>query len=227
LSRVGNPQRPAPRGGRRGSEPPGGASAEADAVLDAVLAFAQSCRYERGHTHQVTRLALALYDCLQPLHGLGPRERRWLQCGALLHDIGWIEGQPRHHKTALRLILAEPSLPFDRRRRRLIGLIARYHRRRAPQDGDKYFRRLSGEDRQRVRVLAGILRVADGLDRSHAGVIRSVACEVSAQEIRMVCDAGGPADSEKAAAEAKADLLESVFHRRCRVEVPVQARTAR
>jgi hypothetical protein len=43
----------------------------------------------------------------------------------------------------------------------------------------------------------------------------------------MVCDAGGPADSEKAAAEAKADLLESVFHRRCRVEVPVQARTAR
>jgi putative phosphoesterase len=214
-------------GPRRVSEPPGDAAAGADAALDAVLAFAQRCRYERGHTHHVTRLALALFDCLEPLHGLGPGERRWLQYGALLHDIGWVEGQQGHHKTALRLILAEPSLPFDRRRRWLIGLIARYHRRRAPQDGDKYFRRLSGADRQRVRVLAGILRVADGLDRSHACIVRSVTCAVSAQEIRMVCDAGGPADSEKAAAEAKADLLESVFHRRCRVEVPVQARTAR
>ncbi len=60
----------------------------------------------------MTDLALAIFDQLQ-IFGLGPQERLWLQYGALLHDIGWIEGRQGHHKTSLRLILAEPSLPFD------------------------------------------------------------------------------------------------------------------
>lgn len=191
-------------------------------VLDAVLAFAQSCHYEREHTHQVTRLALDLFDELQGLHGMGDQERLWLQYGALLHDIGWIEGQQGHHKTSLRLILADTELPFEHRERQIIGLIARYHRKAVPQPWHPYFRDLSLGDRHRVRVLAGILRVADGLDRSHANVIRSVKCKVSSREITMVCEAGGPADGEIAAAEEKADLLESVFTRRCVVKAPVK-----
>ena len=191
-------------------------------ALDAVLAFADVCNYEPRHTYQVTDLALALFDQLQSLHGLGPQERLWLQYGALLHDIGWIEGGRGHHKTSLRLILAEPSLPFERRKRWIVGLIARYHRRAVPSDRHKYFRRLSREDQQRVRVLAGILRVADGLDSTHTNVIRRVTCEVSSREIGIVCEANGPADEEIAAVAEKADLLESVWERRCVVKVLVR-----
>ena len=190
-------------------------------VLEAVLAFARSCNYEREHTHQVTRLALEIFDGLKKLHGLGLQEKLWLQYGALLHDIGWIEGQRGHHKTALRLILADTGLPLEHRERQIIGLIARYHRKAVPQPRHPYFRDLSPADQHGVRVLAGILRVADGLDRSHANVIRSVKCKVSSREITMVCEADGPADGEIAAAEEKADLLESVFDRGCVVKVPV------
>ena len=195
---------------------------EAGSVLDAVLAFALSCHYEQEHTHQVTRLALDLFDGLKGLHGLGPQERLWLQYGALLHDIGWIEGQQGHHKTALRLILADTGLPFEHRERQIVGLIARYHRKAVPQQRHPYFRDLGPADQHRVRVLAGILRVADGLDRSHANVIRRVKCKVSSREVTIVCEAGGPADAEIAAAEEKADLLESVLDRRCVVKVPVK-----
>ncbi len=96
-----------------------------------------------------------------------------------------------------------------------------------PNDRHKYFSRLSREDQQRVRVLAGILRVADGLDRSHTNVIRRVTCEVSSREIGIVCETNGPADEEMAAAEEKADLLESVFERRCVVKVLVKTQAAR
>jgi putative phosphoesterase len=191
-------------------------------VLDAVLAFARSCNYGPEHTHQVTRLALELFDGLKDLHGLGPQDRLCLQCGALLHDIGWIEGQQGHHKTSLRLIMGEPSLPFDRRERQIVALIARYHRKAMPEERHQYFRNLRPADQHRVRVLAGILRVADGLDRSHANVIRRVTGEVSDREIRIVCEAAGPADGEITAAEEKADLLENVFNRRCVVKVPVK-----
>ncbi len=195
---------------------------EARSVLDAVIAFARDCNYEPEHTHQVTELALAIFDQLQSLHGMGPQERLWLQYGALLHDIGWSEGPQGHHKTSLRLILAAPSLPFERRERWIVGLIARYHRRAVPNERHKYFNRLSREDQHRVRVLAGILRVADGLDCTHTNVIRSVTCEVSSREIRLVCEASGAADEESAAVAEKADLLESVFDRRCVVKVVVK-----
>jgi len=194
----------------------------APSVLDAVVAFARDCNYEPEHTHQVTELALAIFDQLQGLHGMGSQERLWLQYGALLHDIGWIEGQQGHHKTSLRLIMGEPSLPFDRRERQIVGLIARYHRKAIPNDRHQYFNRLSPEDQHRVRVLAGILRVADGLDCTHTNVIRRVTCKVSSREIRMVCEANGSADSEISAAEEKADLLESVFNRHCVVKVLVK-----
>ena len=208
--------------GRLREKTPKDARTEARSVLDAVIAFARDCNYEPEHTHQVTELTLAIFDQLQNLHGMGPQERLWLQYGALLHDIGWIEGQQGHHKTSLRLILAEPSLPFERRERWIVGLIARYHRRAVPNERHQYFNRLCREDQHQVRVLAGILRVADGLDRTHTNVIRRVTCEVSSREIRLVCEASGPADEEIAAAEGKADLLESIFDRRCVVKVLVK-----
>jgi putative phosphoesterase len=191
-------------------------------TLDAVLALARSCRYEQEHTHQVTRLALEVFDQLQDLHGMGPQERLWLQYGALLHDIGWIEGQSEHHKTALRLIMAEPSLPFEHRERTIVGLIARYHRKALPDRRHKYFGALSRADQDRVRVLAGILRVADGLDCSHQSVVQSVHGEVSAAEIVLSCETKGPVDCELAAAEKKADLLGSVFGRPCTIRVSVK-----
>jgi len=199
--------------------PGDGPTEQTGGALDAVLALAQSCDYERQHTHQVTKLALQIFDQLESLHRMGPRERFWLQCGALLHDIGWTEGQQGHHKTALRLILADPRLPWTRRQREIVGLIARYHRKALPNEQHEYFPDLRGADRHGVRVLAGILRVADGLDRSHLSLIRRVVCEVSDSKVTFVCDADGPAEFEVEAATKKADLLEGVFARRVAIEV--------
>jgi exopolyphosphatase/guanosine-5'-triphosphate,3'-diphosphate pyrophosphatase len=182
--------------------------------LPAVLALAESCRYERQHTHQVAKLALEIFDGLKALHRLGPPERFLLYCGALLHDIGWLEGRKGHHKTAMKWIVAEPRLPFERRERQIVALIARYHRKALPQAEDKYFGGLDEVDQRRVEVLAGILRVADGLDRSHDNAVQAIYCRVSARCIEVGYRAEGRAEIEIAAAEKKADLLERVFGRR-------------
>ncbi|UCD53588.1 MAG: YfcE family phosphodiesterase [Phycisphaerales bacterium] len=182
-------------------------------VLEAALALATRCRYEREHTHQVTRLALELFDQLRDLHQLGAGDRFWLECGALLHDIGWTEGQQGHHKTALRLIVADPRLPLERREREIVGLIARYHRKSLPSEQHKHYGNLHPSDQHRVAVLGGILRLADGLDRTHASVVQRLACKVSPRKITIDCQVREPADIEFMAAKKKADLLESVFRR--------------
>ena len=195
----------------KGTKPPG--RGKSQKVLEAVLALATRCRYEREHTHQVTKLALELFDQLQGLHQLGPGDRFWLECGALLHDIGWTEGQQGHHKTALRLIMADPRLPLERREREIVGLIARYHRKALPSDEHKHYGNLHSADQQRVAILGGILRVADGLDRTHGSVVQKLACKVSPRKITITCQVREPADIEFMAARKKADLLESVLRR--------------
>jgi putative phosphoesterase len=187
---------------------------EDTACLKAVTALARRCRYEAGHTHQVTRLALELFDELQELHHLGADDRFLLQCGAMLHDIGWMEGAKGHHKTAFRLIMEAEGLPFTRQERQLVGLIARYHRKSLPSSTHPEYAVLPTHDRRRLRILAGILRVADGLDRSHGDVVRQLHCHVSPGTIAIQCTAPGPALSEHVAAMAKASLLERVFRRK-------------
>jgi exopolyphosphatase/pppGpp-phosphohydrolase len=186
--------------------------------LETTLALARRCRYEREHTHHVTGLALRLFDRLQELHGLGQAERGWLIYASLLHDIGWIEGRKGHHKTALRLILEDNSLPLDDRQRRIVGLVARHHRKAAPSREHELFVALRKADRQVVRVLAGLLRVADGLDRMHASAVRDVRCQVTARDVIIRCEVAGDAQEDIAAAEKKGDLFEYVFRRKLVLE---------
>jgi len=192
--------------------------AQADDRMQAVLQLAQSCRYETEHAHQVTRLALRLFDELQPLHSQGDTERFWLQCGALLHDIGWVKGQQKHHKTSLQIILNAPSLPFDERERLIIASIARYHRKALPHAGHAHFAALEEADQHIVKVLAGMLRVADGLDRTHWCVVNDLSCEISATTITIRCAVNGYAEPERLEALEKGGLLEQVFNRQLAIE---------
>lgn len=186
--------------------------------LESVLHLAESCEYEVGHTHQVTRLALRLFDELQPVHRLGAEERFWLHAGALLHDIGWIEGRKGHHKTALHTILNTPLLPFDNGECLVIGSIARYHRRALPKKKHGHFAALKPPQRHIVSVLAAILRVADGLDRTHQSLVQDLSCEITPEQIRVRCSARRPVDIERRSALKKGQLLEKVLKRDLVVE---------
>ena len=187
-------------------------------ALEAVLALARKCNYEREHTHQVEKLALQLFDQLVELHHLGGQERFMLRCGALLHDIGWLEGQKGHHKTALRIIMDSPVLRFDFPQRRIIGLIARYHRKSLPEEQHSYYRDLDAKDRDIVRKLAGILRVADSLDRTHQSKVEDISCRAGRKQIWLTCRSVKSLESEFAAARDKAELFEQVFGRKLAME---------
>ena len=53
-----------------------------------VEELGERCHYWSEHARQVARMAHALFDQTAGRHGLGAREREWLEFGALLHDVG-------------------------------------------------------------------------------------------------------------------------------------------
>ncbi|MDQ1317188.1 MAG: Phosphoesterase, partial [Candidatus Poribacteria bacterium] len=189
-----------------------------DDRLKASFQLAKSCGYEEEHSNQVAKLSLSLFDELQPLHQLGQRERFLLHNSAILHDIGWIEGQNKHHKTALKIILGDTTLLLNERERLIVGSIARYHRAALPKMKHPHFSSLEPSDRKIVEVLASILRIADGLDRTHQSMVNSVSCEITMDRITIRCDVMRPSEADRQAALDKGQLIQKVFKKKLSIE---------
>jgi exopolyphosphatase/pppGpp-phosphohydrolase len=191
---------------------------EQDAKLQSVLKLAQLCEYDSGHAHQVTRLALRIFDGLKPLHQLSQSERFILQCACILHDIGWIEGQKNHHKASLEIILNAPLLALDNKERMIIGSVARYHRKALPKPDHDHFATLDSKEKSVVSKLSAILRVADGLDHSHNAHIRDLSCKVTKEKIYIRCVAPVAYLDEERYAIFKGDLFVKTFDRALEIQ---------
>jgi len=175
--------------------------------------LAERCAYEVEHAQQVSFLALRLFDLLQPLHGMGLRQRTWLHCAGILHDIGWMYGQRKHHKNSMKLILDADDVLADRRERRIVSSIARYHRRALPRDDHEHYASLQAGDRHTVRMLGGILRLADGLDRTHQDAVEDISCAMAGTRLVLRVHGRGVVDGEIEAGRRKSILLAKAFHR--------------
>lgn len=193
-------------------------------ILTAVRQFAAACGYEQQHAEQVTRLAEMLFDALLPLHKLEASARLYLTCAGILHDIGWLDGQRGHHKRSMAMILEETSLPLKPAERATIALSARYHRKALPKPSHRVYASLSRTRRKTVDILSAILRIADGLDRSHTDAVKAVEAVISDKQIEFICRTDGNAGAEMKFARKKADLLEHIFGRTAAfTETPIKS----
>jgi exopolyphosphatase / guanosine-5'-triphosphate,3'-diphosphate pyrophosphatase len=139
-----------------------------------VARFARHLGDVSQHPEHVARLALQIFDQLGDALELPPEARDWLEFAALLHDVGHHIGHRDHQRHSYYLITNGELLGFRREELEVIGLTARYHRKAQPKDTDDGYAALSRSDRRIVRALSAVLRIADGLDRSHYGVVRDV-----------------------------------------------------
>lgn len=183
---------------------------DAEQKIVQVRQFAQQCGYEQEHSEQVLKLSTILFKKLKSIHSLGAYELYLLTCAAILHDIGWMQGQTGHHKAAMRMILDDRTLPFDETERKMIALIARYHRKALPKPSHAVYGELTEKQQTQVRFLGGIMRIADGLDRSHMNVTERIEVNTSGGVIHVQCKMRGSGTPELVAAGKKADLFESV-----------------
>ena len=106
-----------------------------------------------------------MFDQTRGIHGLTDREREWLEYAALMHDLGAHISYARHHRHSYYLIKNGDLRGFTPEEVEIVANVARYHRRGHPRKAHVGFASLAKSGRVTVRVLAGILRIADALDR--------------------------------------------------------------
>ena len=177
-------------------------------LRDVALRFGERCRFDRAHSAHVTAHSLALFDALapgQPL--LDTRSRELLEAAAILHDVGYFIGHDKHHRHSWHLIIHAPLTGLTARELALVAAVARYHRGSLPKPSHEAWTRVTEDDRPLVRLLAGILRVADGLDRSQTGQVSAITLEQRNDALIVVAHGEADLGVELYGARAKSDLL--------------------
>ena len=183
----------------------------------ACIALGRHLGFEEEHSRQDARIAVMLFDQTFDLHGLDDECRDLLYCAGLLHDIGYVEGYWGHHKTAYRLIM-EADLPgLTEREVRIVANVARYHRGARPKLKHKGFAALDADDRELVETLSAILRLADGLDRSHTDAVRDLEVWLDGDELVLLLECPFGCSAEVWAGEKKGRFFGEVFGVRLRV----------
>jgi len=192
-----------------------------------VIDLAERCSWEADHSRQVAALALALFDQTKTVHGLGDREREWLDYAACLHDIGNHISYKGHHRHSYYLIKNGDLRGFEPEEIEVIALVARYHRRATPKPEHDGIVELSKERRHAVEGLAAFLRIAETLDRSRHGVIRALEARLRLGELRIKVQASGDSELELWAANRQAEPLAEALGKRVQIEKVPYRRSAK
>jgi exopolyphosphatase/guanosine-5'-triphosphate,3'-diphosphate pyrophosphatase len=205
---------------------PGVAHRLGDIRRRSVLRMAAAFHEDTSHIRHATDLALEIFDGLASEHGLDDADRDLLEAAGLLHNVGLFISHAAHHRHSYYVIRHTDQLDgFTDHEIELVALIARYHRKSHPKPSHPEFQTLAATDQQRVRLLAGMLRLGIALDRSRGGAVRSVAVRrgKDAVVVEVHHDPDADVSLEEYAAEDRVSLLSTALDRPVRLDFEVRS----
>ncbi len=130
-----------------------------------------------------------------------------LHLASLLHDVGYAIGEKGHHKHSRYIIEHCAHLkPFSRDVTENIAMLALSHRKKAKKS---WLAKRFDDDLIMLR-LAAVLRIADGIDRNHRGLVQIVSVEVCAKKLTITLRGATPKMIEHILLK-KADLWPIAF----------------
>lgn len=184
-----------------------------------VLTTMRRFEVDENHAQQVATLAEQLFDDTVELHELPVDDRALLRHAAMLHDLGHLISGKGHAKHGQYIIRNIRMNGFTAPEVEVLANLVRYHSRSEPKLGHPAFAQLRTCDRRRVRLLAGMLKIADGLDRSHNQRVARLEATIEDHRLLVEAHSSHPCEMERWAAEQRTTLLSEAFGRPIELEV--------
>ena len=190
----------------------------AEGLRQQARRFAARLHSDAGHCEQVRRLAAQLFDRLTPVHELPPGLRVTLELGALLHDVGRTVNSKAHHKHGEYLVRNADIPGLGTHQQTMVACLVRYHGKATPEPHHRQYRFLAPQERQRVRELAGVLKMAVALDTADTQAIRRIEVRIQKKDVRVRLIAPPETFLDFRQLRRKAEMFEKEFSVRLRFE---------
>ena len=165
---------------------------------------------KRGET--LERIALTLFDSMKRIHGLGKRERLLLQLAARLHDCGKYISMVNLGECSYNIIMSTEIIGLSHKEREIVANVVKYNHEPFVYYYNTDGRGVLDEDAYLVVAkLTAILRVANGLDRSHKQKFKDVKTVVKDGQLVIQVDTEADITLERGLFTKRADFFEEVY----------------
>jgi exopolyphosphatase/guanosine-5'-triphosphate,3'-diphosphate pyrophosphatase len=151
-----------------------------------------------AHVEHVTDLSIQLFKQLRVLHKFPRQLLKVLKVSAMLHDSGKRIKYYNHHRHSSYIILNSNLYGISHRDLTLAAFIAHAHKKDdiASAEWAKFKQLIGEEDYEVVRKLGVILKIAESLDRSMSGLVKTLNCDVLGDSVIMKTEVDGDATLE-------------------------------
>lgn len=164
----------------------------------------------RGET--LEKIALTIFDSIRRVHGFGKRERLLLQLSTILHDCGKYISMANLGECSYSIIMATEIIGLSHKEREIVANVVKYNH--MEFDYYKVMSAQSAIDREaylKIAKLTAILRLANGLDRSHKQKFRDVKTSLRENELIITVDTNEDITLEKGLFGARAAFFQEVY----------------
>lgn len=181
-----------------------------------IIACAQniSKRYRgsKKRSETLEQIALAIFDSMKKVHGLGKRERLLLQLSTILHDCGKYISMINLAECSYNIIMSTEIIGLSHMERQIVANVVKYNHMEFEyfEEMSRYGMRDKGEY-LKIAKLTAILRLANGLDRSHKQKFKNVKPTLKDNQLIITVDTNEDITLEKGLFGANAMFFEEVY----------------
>ncbi len=151
-----------------------------------VINLAKRHNYDENHTNIILNISHKIFDSVKEKFRLTDKDAEYLEASCYLHDIGHSIAHSQHHRHSYYLIRNSEMLGYNDEEIEIIANISRYHRKSHPKPKHEWFMKLNDANKKKVILLAGILRIADGLDRGHKSSVSDIKIFISGNTFNII-----------------------------------------
>ena len=157
-------------------------------------------------------ITLSIFDCLKKRSGLSGRDRLLLRIAAILHDCGKYISLYNLADCSYNIIISTEIIGLSHEEREIVADVVRFnHMEFESYEESASTRSISGEQYLRIAKLTAILRVANGLDRSHKQKFKDIKASIKDKDFIITVHTNKDITLEKGLLRERADFFEEVF----------------
>ncbi len=168
----------------------------------------------RKRAETLETLATTIFDSMKKIHGMGKRERLYLQIAALLHDCGKYVSLVDIGERSYDIIMATEIIGLSHAEREIVASVVRYNHSEFVYYGYQESRGVDFSGKENYLIIAkltAILRLANSLDRSHKQKLKGMKAQLQDNELILTVETQEDVTLEKGFFDISTEVFEEVF----------------